>query len=135
MKQVTPTFYVAEQLNTADIQALAAQGIEHLICNRPDNEGEGQPLSAEVAEAALAAGLTFDFQPIAPGQFDEAAVNRFAQSVQQKQGKVLAYCRTGTRSISLWALANPEKHSQSELLTIAESAGYNLTALTSRLGA
>lgn len=132
MKHITPEFYVTEQLALEDIPALAEAGICHIICNRPDHEAEGQVNSDAVQVAAKNAGIEFHHLATAPGQFPQALVDQFAELVAGLDGKALAYCRTGTRSLSLWTLANPERKSAEELLQLAEAAGYNMSGLIDR---
>ena len=38
IRQITPTYFVAPQLDPADMAANAAAGITTVICNRPDEE-------------------------------------------------------------------------------------------------
>lgn len=133
MKQISDTFYVAEQLTLDQIPELAQAGVRHLICNRPDQEGEGQTDSALLKAAAEQEGMTFHFLPTAPGQFDGELVKQFGALVTESEGKTLAFCRTGTRSLSLWTLANPERKSSEELLSLAENAGYNMSGLIDRV--
>lgn len=132
MKPITDLFYVSEQISPNDVPALLEAGVTHLICNRPDHEAEGQPLSQEIQAVAEQHGLTYVFLPIVPGQFTEDAVTAFKQSLPH-QGKTLAFCRTGTRSLSLWVLANPEQKSKADLLKLSDAAGYNMAALIDRL--
>lgn len=133
MKYITPSFYVAEQLSLADLEILSEQGIQHVICNRPDNEGEGQIQSETISAAAQNLGMSFHLLPVLPGQFSDESIAEFGRLVKGLDGKVLAYCRTGTRSLSLWTLSNPEQKSRSELLSLAESAGYNMSGLVDRV--
>ncbi|SBS35675.1 Beta-lactamase hydrolase-like protein [Marinomonas aquimarina] len=133
MKQITPNFYVAEQLTPSHMTSLAEAGIRHLICNRPDHEGEAQTDSAVLKASAEQQGMTFDFLPTAPGQFDAELVKQFAALMAGREGKTLAFCRTGTRSLSLWTLANPEHKSRDVLLSLAEHAGYNMSDLIDRV--
>ncbi|MAF16068.1 MAG: TIGR01244 family phosphatase [Marinomonas sp.] len=132
MKRITDHFYVSEQISVDDIPKLSQAGITHLICNRPDMEVEGQPLSKDIQMAAEQNGMSFIFQPIIPGQFSDASVTEFKASLHA-QGKTLAFCRTGTRSLSLWVLSNPEQKTRAELLQLSEAAGYNMTSLIDRV--
>lgn len=133
MRPITSKFYVAEQLTLEQIPELAEAGVCHLLCNRPDNEGEDQVSSAAVQAMAEQHGMSFHYLPTTPGQFEPALVNQFAALMAQLEGKVLAYCRTGTRSLSLWTLANPERKSRGDLLLLAEQAGYNMSGLIERV--
>lgn len=103
---LTDTFAVAPQLSPADMQAVADAGFRSVIINRPDLEGgPDQPLAADVMQAARAAGLTVEYQPVVSGAMTRADVERFAQLLQELPGPVLAYCRTGTRCTHLYNAA------------------------------
>lgn len=133
MKSITPHFYVAEQLTPDDLVAASQSDIKHVICNRPDHEAEEQPNHELIQAAAQQVGIEFHFLPVIPGEFSESDVAAFRELIANSSGKVLAYCRTGTRSLSLWTLANVEHKSKQELLNLAESAGYNMSGLIDRV--
>ena len=104
-KQLTPFLSVIGQIQPKDMTSVAAAGFLTVINNRPDQEGEDQPSSVEMAEAAQAAGLQYYYLPVIAGQISDQNVADFAQLLAQVKGPVLAFCRTGTRSSSLWALS------------------------------
>ncbi len=133
IRRVGAEFAVAPQLNPEDMADVASQGFAAVICNRPDGEEEGQPSVAEMREAAQAAGMAFHHLPVAGGAFPDAAAEAFRSVRRGTVGPVLAYCRTGTRSITLEALANPEGLEPSERLMQAAAAGYDLTAMSQKL--
>jgi uncharacterized protein (TIGR01244 family) len=100
---------VSGQLHAEDVAGLADQGVTMIVNNRPDGEEPGQPLGAEIEEAAEAAGIAYRFVPIIRGigPADADAMNdAFAEAAG---GKVLAFCRSGTRSALAWALAKGEQ--------------------------
>ncbi len=105
IQSITPTFAVAPQIAPEDLPAIAAAGFKSVICNRPDDEGPGQPRFATVAEAAAQAGLQARHLPVVSGQMTEAQVQAMAQLLQELPGPVLAYCRSGARSTQLWQMA------------------------------
>ncbi|KFJ90971.1 beta-lactamase [Pseudomonas sp. 1-7] len=133
LKRLTPFFAVAAQLQPADMGALAAAGFRSVINNRPDNEGEGQPSSEAMRAAALASGLDYHYLPVVSGQISDADVSAFSQLLNQVRGPVLAFCRTGTRSSSLWALSEAHHLDPLALLSAAREQGYDLTGLAPRL--
>lgn len=100
-RQLTPDLYISEQPALADFPALAAQGINALICNRPDGEEPGQPTWAEMEAAAKAHGMETRFIPVTPDTMNEAKIADFADAMAQLPKPVLAYCRTGNRSTML----------------------------------
>jgi uncharacterized protein (TIGR01244 family) len=122
---------VAAQIDVADIAILAAQGFCSVINNRPDGEAEGQPASALLEAAARQAGLVYRHIPVVSGQLSDAQVQAFAAALDVLPRPALAFCRTGTRSTMLWALQADGP--VDAILQIAHQAGYDLSALRSRL--
>ena len=97
---------VAPQLMPEDMAAVAAAGLRSVIINRPDFEGgPEQPTAAEVAAAAVAAGMRCEYQPVVSGAMTQADVDRFAELLDQLPRPVLAFCRSGTRSSILYRAA------------------------------
>jgi sulfide:quinone oxidoreductase len=104
-KQLTPNLSVAAQISPADIARLSAQGFKSIICNRPDGEGADQPPFAEIEKAALSAGLSARYLPVRPGMISEADVAQFNAALSLLRKPILAYCRSGSRSATLWTLS------------------------------
>src|ERR1041384_4796312 len=125
IRQVTEEFSVAPQVELDEFADFAAQGFTHIINNRPDGESGDQPSSTQAEAAAKAAGLTYVHAPFV-GQPTPEAV----KAVAQAKGKTLAYCRSGTRSVTAWAFAQASEGGNAETITsAAERAGYNLGPL------
>ena len=103
---LTQDFAVAPQLQSADMQALAAAGFKSVIINLPDGEGgPDQPRSEEVLRAARDAGLQARYQPVVSGAMTVADVAEFSALLKELPAPVLAYCRTGTRCTHLFLAA------------------------------
>ena len=129
IRQVTERFAVAPQLELEDFTEVAALGYTYIINNRPDGEGTDQPGSAQAEAAAQAAGLSYVYAPFV-GQPTPEAVNAVAAA----NGKTLAYCRSGTRSVTAWAFAQAGKGGNArEIVEAAGGAGYNLAPLVPAL--
>ncbi|MFK2877968.1 TIGR01244 family sulfur transferase [Rhodanobacter hydrolyticus] len=124
--RLTPAFGVAGQLQAGDIAELAAQGWRSLVCNRPDGEAADQPASAELAQVAAAQGLAWRHLPIVSGQWRDADVAAFADALRTLPAPVLAFCRTGTRAINLWAQAMVGTLDNEGIERAAADAGYTL---------
>ena len=131
---VSDTFAVSPQLEPSDMRGLADAGFSTVICNRPDGEEPGQPIVASMREAAEEAGLAFHHIPVSGGEFPPVAIKAFAKVREEADGKVLAFCRTGTRSITLDALANVENETADARIERAQRVGYDLSGLRDRLG-
>ena len=66
--------------------------------------------------------------PVTHAGFSEPQVAAMQLALEKAQGVVLAYCRTGTRSTLLWALA--QARAGADLASIAgaaSAAGYDVT--------
>lgn len=111
----------------------AQAGFRSIVSNRPDREDADQPNWAEIERAAGEAGLKARHIPVTPGAIGESEVARFAAALDELPGPVLAFCRTGARSASLWALASAGKDSPEGIIRTAAEAGYDLSHLCERL--
>lgn len=134
-KRLTPFLSVSTQINEADLGVLAARGFRAVINNRPDGEGEAQPTSAQMEEAARRVGLEYRHIPVVSGQVTDDDVVKFADALAELRGPVLAFCRTGTRSTSLWALSEAWHLDPDAVMAAASEAGYDLSAIRPRLEA
>jgi uncharacterized protein (TIGR01244 family) len=120
---------VAGQIGVDAIPALAAYGVTMIVNNRPDFEEPGQPPSAEIEAGARAAGLDYRHIPVAGGLSPDK-VEAMAAAIEACEGKVLAYCKSGTRSAWLWALAEAGRGANAEeLIGKAAAAGYDIEPL------
>lgn len=135
LRQLAPGFAVAPQIDPSDLPALAALGYRTIINNRPDHEVEADLASAAMQAAARAAGLAYHRLPYIPGQMTDELVAAFAATLAVAEGAVLAYCRSGTRSSHLWAMAEAPRLPLSEILGAAAAAGYDLSGLVPLLQA
>jgi len=124
---VTQQLSVSPQILVEDIEAIQAAGFKSIICNRPDGEGVDQPNFAEIEAKALSLGLSCSYQPVVSGKITPQDAITFEANLQKLQGPVLAYCRTGTRCITLWAMAASKSLSYEAILGISQKAGYDLS--------
>ncbi|HEX8624863.1 MAG TPA: TIGR01244 family sulfur transferase [Allosphingosinicella sp.] len=125
------TFVSVRQLAVSDIGEAAALGIRLIVNNRPDGEEPDQPASSEIEAAARAAGLEYRHIPIAGG-FPPERIEAMAEALEH--GPVLAFCRSGTRSTFLWALARSARGAPAEeTAAAAAAAGYDLGPIRGRL--
>ena len=124
MKQLDSTTFVSGQIAPDDVAAL---GVTTIINNRPDGEEPGQPTSDAIEAAARAAEIDYRHIPVAGG-ISQPQVAQMADALAQAKGPVLAFCRSGTRSTYLWALARARLGDDAEDLTAkAAAAGYDLS--------
>lgn len=133
IRKVTDAFGVAPQIDESDVQAIADAGYKTLVANRPDGEGGiDQPRMGAIRTKAEAAGLTFVAIPFS-GAPTPDILERFGAVLSEAPTPILAYCRTGTRSITAWALTHGGQGMGEEVVDAAAGAGYDLTALKALL--
>ncbi|OFE11308.1 TIGR01244 family protein [Pseudohongiella acticola] len=126
-KQVTDEFSVAEQLTADDVDVMAAAGYKTIICNRPDGEAVGQPPVYQIQGAAEDHGLTFRHIPVVSGQLSLQDIADFTEALDECPAPVLAFCRSGTRSIQLWGLVKGLKGMPpEEIVERGAALGYDL---------
>ena len=119
---------VAPQIDVAQIAEAKAQGVTLVINNRPDGEAPDEPQGPEIEAAARAAGLDYVAIPVGHGGFSQPQVDAMGAALDTASGKVLAYCRSGTRSTLLWSLARTKAGDAPQSLhEKANGAGYDLT--------
>ena len=126
-RQLDDNTLVSGQIAPADVADFAQSGVTMIINNRPDGEDPGQPLSAELEAAARAAGIEFRHIPISRG-IGPSDVDAMAEALcSQPDGKILAFCRSGTRSTLAWAVARREQGASLEQLQqAADNVGVDI---------
>ena len=102
VSELAQNYAVAAQIQSSDVEAIAAAGFAAVICNRPDNEEPGQPSAAEIAAACEKTGITFHHIPVSGMPISEAAIDAHRQVIENSSGPVLGYCRSGQRSMVIW---------------------------------
>jgi len=133
LRPLTEDVAVSPQISVEDVAALKAAGYRTIICHRPDGEAPDQPLYREIEEAAKAAGLEVRYQPVVTGKIADADADAFRTLLKELPKPLLAYCRTGTRSASLWALAEARARPLSDIVQAAKKAGYDMSGIVRRI--
>ncbi|MBA2771555.1 MAG: TIGR01244 family phosphatase [Sphingomonas sp.] len=129
IRQLDDTTLVSGQLAADDVAGLKSQGVTMIVNNRPDGEEPGQPTGAEIEQAAEDAGITYRAVPIRRG-IGPADVESMQEAIDAADGKVLAYCRSGTRSTLAWAVARHKQGASiEELEEAAARVGVDLAPI------
>lgn len=133
-KKLDDTIFVSPQISPEEVQLAATQGITTIINNRPDHEGADQPESKELEALAKSLGLKYKAIPVTHAGFSTLQIDEMVIALSQAEGPILAFCRSGTRSTLLWALAQAKLGvAPAELEAKAETAGYSLTSIRAML--
>jgi len=133
IKRLSAQLSVTPQILIADLPDLAQAGFKSIICNRPDGEGADQPGFSEIEQAALKLGMSARYLPTEAGKVSDAQGEEFGQLIESLPKPVVAYCRTGMRSTTMWALSQAGQLDLPHIVQTAAAAGFPLQALVRRI--
>lgn len=134
LRKLTNDILVAPQIGVDAVTVAANEGVTLVINNRPEDESPDQTAGPDIEAAARAAGLDYIAIPVTHAGFAEWQVTAMADALDRAEGKVLAYCRSGTRSTLLWALARASRGDHPALLMEqAADAGYDLAPIAAMM--
>lgn len=133
VKRINDHVSVSPQISPEDIATIKARGFVAIINNRPDGEAPDQPIGATIEQAARAAGLTYHHIPLGRDGVSPEMIERTKSVLEGSAGPVFCYCRSGTRSTTLWALSQAGKAPASEIISAAANAGYDMSHLAGHL--
>ncbi|RWK53097.1 TIGR01244 family sulfur transferase [Mesorhizobium sp.] len=108
-RQISEDYSVSGQIQPDEVAAIKAAGFKSVICNRPDDEQPGQPSADTVKAAVEAAGLAFRYIPVISGQITAQNVEDQAEALDELEGPIFAYCRSGARCTNLYGLIQQSK--------------------------
>lgn len=130
-RKIDDKTYASPQIGLAEVAYAKALGIGMIINNRPEGESDDQTPGADIEAAATEAGIAYVAIPVSHAGFSMPQVEAMQAALARAgEAPVLAYCRSGTRSTLLWALAqaraglNPD-----EIAAKAAGAGYDISPI------
>lgn len=134
-RKLTDTIYASPQIGVEDIARAKTLGVGLIVNNRPEDESDDQTSGTEIEAAARAAGIDYCAIPITHAGFSGHQVEAMRCALDGAgSAPVLAYCRSGTRSTLLWALAEAGAgRSPDEIEAAAARAGYDVSPIRAQL--
>ena len=133
IKPLTPNLSISPQILASDLPAIAAAGFKTIICNRPDGESSDQPGFKELEKAAIELGLKAQYLPAETGKVSDADGKEFGVLLSTLPGPILAFCRSGMRSTTMWALSQAGVTPLPQILEASRKAGFDMQSLLQRL--
>ncbi len=133
IRKLTDNLSVAPQIFAHELETVQLAGFKSLICNRPDGEGNDQPNFSELEAAAAARGMAMRYLPAVSRKVTDAEGAQFGALLAELPSPVLAFCRTGMRSTTMWALSQAGQQPLPDILARATQAGYDLKGVVRRL--
>jgi len=130
IKKISDQLSVADQITKNNVTDIIKAGFKSIICNRPDGEVPGQPAFKDIEQAAIKANLPIRYLPAVSGAVTPQLGQEFGKMLEELPKPVLAYCRSGMRCTTLWALSNAKTMDRASLVQIAANAGYDISAIS-----
>ena len=127
MKRINDRVSVSGQIQPDDVATIKDLGFVAIINNRPEGESPDQPAGAEIEAAAKAAGLAYHAIPLGREGVNPQMVAETRAVLEGSNGPVFAFCRSGTRSTTLWALSQAGQVDAGENRRAAAAAGNDRT--------
>lgn len=134
LKRINDHVSVSGQIQPEDVKTLKDLGFTAIVNNRPDGEAPDQPAGAEIEAAASDAGLAYHAIPLGRDGVNPEMVAQTKAVLEGSDGKVFCFCRSGTRSTTLWALSQAGDAPASQIIAQAAEAGYDMSHLAGYLG-
>ncbi|WP_336487362.1 TIGR01244 family sulfur transferase [Methylobacterium nigriterrae] len=137
LTEIDAKLLVGGQPTPDEIAGFGAKGIALLINNRPDGEEPAQPGSAAEAAAAGRGGLAYLHLPVTGATITRADIDGFREALERAPGPVVAHCRSGTRSLTLWVLGEvlAGRMRREDVLAYGAARGFDLTGAVGWLNA
>ncbi|MBO9590760.1 TIGR01244 family sulfur transferase [Devosia sp.] len=129
LKRINDHVSVSGQISPEDVATLKSLGFVAIVNNRPDGESPDQPAGEEIEAAAKAAGLAYHAIPLGREGVNADLVEKTKAVIEGSDGPVFCFCRSGTRSTTLWALSQAGEMDASEIISQAAEAGYDMSHL------
>ncbi|MDL2336794.1 MAG: TIGR01244 family sulfur transferase [Pseudomonadota bacterium] len=133
IRPLTGELSVSPQVFAADMGSVAAAGFRSIICNRPDGEGSDQPGYSEIEQSAAQQGLQMRYLPAESGKVTDEQGRDFGALMAELPKPVLAFCRTGMRSTTMWALSQSGQLPLPQIIETAARAGFDLKGVVRRI--
>ncbi len=129
-RRLSPDMLASPQITPADLDDAKANDVRLVVNNRPDGEEPDAPQSAEIEAAARSHGMEYLYLPVTHSGISAAQIDALNHALENNEGATLGYCRSGTRSTMLWALARVKGgEAPDDVARAAAEAGYDLTPI------
>jgi len=134
-RKIDDKTYASPQIEVGDIADASALGVGLIVNNRPEDESPDQTPGAVIEAAAKAVGIAYVAIPVTHAGFSMPQVEAMEAALAAAGDKpVLAYCRSGTRSTLLWALAQARMGMTTDTIAAhAAGAGYDVSPILPQL--
>jgi len=135
LRRLSETYMISAQLAPGDMAGLAAEGVQLVICNRPDAENPSDLQASAMQQAADTAGIGFVYNPVNGAAMTMDNVEEQAAALDAADGPVAAYCGSGMRSAVMWAFAQAGRIDTDTIIAAGDAAGVSLSGMRAQIDA
>jgi sulfide:quinone oxidoreductase len=129
LMKASPQVTLSAQISVQDLQSLADDGVELVICNRPDDEAADQVSFDVIQQAAAALGMEAVLIAFKTGEMNHQHIESFSQLLSASK-KTHAYCRTGNRSFCLYAAFHASTgRPEAEITALSKKFSFDITKI------
>ena len=122
----SPLVSLSAQIDERDLLNLADDGVQLIICNRPDGESANQPSFNVIKKAAQELGIDAVSIAFKSGEMDLHHIKSFTRLLNAGK-KTHAYCRTGNRSFCLYAAFHASTgKTKEEIIALSKEFGFDI---------
>ena len=132
-KMITADFAVGPQPSLDELKHLRKFGFKSMMINRPEAESVDQPTHSEEVAVASEMGLQTVIMPVVSGQPTSELIEQFKKAYEELPKPIFAHCRSGPRSVMLWALGQKGQRDVEDIIRLAADAGFDVSMLRSFL--
>lgn len=112
---------------------LKSAGFRSIINNQPDTDAGLLMTSSQIEAEAKSCGLDYTYIPIEGHNPLERDVRSFHKALTEMPHPIFAYCRSGGRSASLWAMATVAENDTDSLIARCRDIGFDISGLRTKL--
>ena len=105
IEQLTTQVSASDQITVGDVETIAKMGAEVLVCNRPDDEDEGQTPFDLIASEARKQGMQPILLAFSSYQITDSNRDELIELIETRK-RIHLYCRSGSRCRRIWREAN-----------------------------
>lgn len=116
-----------------DLKAIYAAGFRSVINNRPDTDTGLALTAGDCASGCSAAGLALVHIPVEGQNPLEKDVRAFDRALKSLPKPVFAYCASGGRSASLWAMTAVTQLDTDTIIQKCRDIGFDVSGLKTKL--
>ncbi len=131
--ELSTSVWVGPAPNPGSLRQLTEAGFRSIINNQPETDEDLSMTPDEVATEAASVGLSYVHIPVEGRNPLEKDVHRFHDALTSLPPPIFAFCKTGGRSASLWAMASVADLDTETLISRCHHIGFDISGIRQKM--